>query len=158
MRRPLRPAALRRSDNVARRVSLAAPARLSGVVRLLAACTRGAAAVEFAIISVVLIMLLIGIVDFGRTLYIKNQISFLADRAVRSVMLHPDIDGAALAAELRDGFTAGNPDSLAVDVTSQSVDGTDYRIVTIGFPVALFVPNIGTDPISLSVSRRVPAG
>lgn len=125
-------------------------------VRLLAACTRGAAAVEFALVSGVLIMLLIGIIDLGRTLYIKNQISFLADRAARKILIDPDIPQATLETYLRDNFTAGDPDSLAFVPINQSVDGTTYRGVTINFPVTLFIPNIATDSIALSVSRSVP--
>lgn len=132
--------------------------RLPRPLRLLAACTRGAAAVEFAIISVVLIMLLIGIVELGRTLYIKNQISFLADRAARMILIDPNIPQAELESHLRDNFTAGSPDSLAFVPINESVDGTTYRGVTINFPVTLFIPNLGTDSIALSVSRRVPTG
>ena len=130
--------------------------RLPRPLRLLAACTRGAAAVEFAIVSGVLIMLLIGIVDLGRTLYIKNQISFLADRAARKILIDPDIPQAALETYLRDNFNAGNPDSLGFVPINQSVDGTTYRGLTINFPITLLIPNLVTDSIALSVSRRVP--
>jgi Flp pilus assembly protein TadG len=121
-------------------------------------CTRGAAAIEFAIISMVLIGLTIGIIDFGRTLYVKNQISSLADQAVRKVLIDPAIASATLESELREDFYAGDADSLSVDVTSESVGGISYRIVTVGFPMTLFVPGLSSDAISLSVTRRVPAG
>ena len=52
-------------------------------------CEAGTAAVEFAIISMVFISLCVGIVDFGRTLYVKNQLSFLADQATRTVLVNP---------------------------------------------------------------------
>lgn len=123
----------------------------------LAGCTRGAAAVEFAIISMALIMLLVGILDLGRTFYIYNEISYLSDRAVRSIMLNPDLDDATLETRLREGFMAGNRDSLVVSLTSEvSASGTNFRVVTVGFPVALLVPNIGDGLISLQVSRRAP--
>lgn len=122
------------------------------------ACTRGAAAVEFAIISMVLIALTIGIVDFGRTLYVKNQISSLADQAVRKVLIDPGIASATLESELREDFYAGDADNLSVGVSSETVDGISYRIVTVGFPMTLFVPGLSSDAISLSVTRRVPAG
>ena len=121
-------------------------------------CTRGAAAIEFAIISMVLIGLTIGIIDFGRTLYVKNQISSLADQAVRKVLIDPAIASATLESELREDFYAGDADSLSVDITSESVGGISYRIVTVGFPMTLFVPGLSSDAISLSVTRRVPAG
>ena len=120
-------------------------------------CTRGAAAVEFAIISMVLITLIIGTIDFGRTLYVKNQISALADKAVRSILINPSVSASTLESDLRDEFYAGNPDQLSLDVDSETVDGISYRVVTIGFPMTLFIPGLNSEAIALSVTRRVPA-
>jgi len=64
-------------------------------------CERGTAAVEFAIIALVLVSLLVAVVDFGRTLYVKNQLSYLADQATRMVLLNPAISDATLETELR---------------------------------------------------------
>lgn len=121
-------------------------------------CNRGAAAVEFAIVGTVLITLCIGTIDFGRTLYVKNQISALADQAARKILLEPNIAGATLEAELRDDFSAGNPSHLSVEVATETAGGTNYRVITVGFPMTLFVPGLSSDAISLSVTRRVPAG
>lgn len=121
-------------------------------------CTRGAAAVEFAIISVALIMLLIGIVELGRVLYVKNQISYLADRAVRQVLLQPDVSESKLAEDLRADFSAGDPAALTISVVAQSTATTDYRLIEVGFPVTLFIPFLESNSLSLSVTRRVPTG
>lgn len=120
--------------------------------------TCGTAAVEFAIISTVLIGLCIATIDFGRTLYVKNQISALADMAVRKVLINPLISGSTLESELRGDFFAGNPDDVSFSVSSETVDGIAYRIVTVGFPMTLFIPGLNSEAISLSVTRRVPAG
>lgn len=127
-------------------------------LRALAGCARGAAAVEFAIVASVLFALLIGTIDMGRTFYIENQISYLADQAVRRVLIDPDIGDDALIARLREDFFAGDPNDLTIAVTTESVGGTSYKVMTIGFPVTLFIPNLASDTISLSVTRRVPMG
>ena len=121
------------------------------------ACTRGSAAVEFAIVSGVLIMLLIGILDLGRALWVQNQISFLADQAVRRVLIDSEVSGAELEAELRDEFTAGDPRALSIEVVSEVADGTTYRVVSVEFPFAVLIPNLADRSISLGVTRRVPA-
>lgn len=126
--------------------------------RTLAACTRGTAAVEFALVSTILIGLLVGILDFGRTLYVKNQISYLADRAARSAMVNPDISDADLEALVRDNFTAGNPDRLTFRFATDSASGETYRVMTVGFPMTLFIPQLSSKALSLSVTRRAPAG
>ncbi len=121
-------------------------------------CTLGAAAVEFAIVSSVLIGLLIGTIDFGRTLYTKHQISSLADEAVRKVLINPGVSNATLESELRNDFFAGNPAALTVSATTETAGGLSYRVITIGFPMTLFIPGLNSDTVSLSVTRRVPAG
>ena len=128
------------------------------LARRFRACTRGAAAVEFAIVSTVLIGLLVATVDFGRTLFTQHQISSLADQAVRKVLLDPGISSATLESELRAAFSAGNPADLTVSATTETADGISYRVVTVGFPMMLFIPGLDSDTVSLSVTRRVPAG
>jgi TadE-like protein len=131
---------------------------MTGAGRSIRGCTRGAAAVEFAIISMVLIGLLVATIDFGRTLYVKNQISALADQAMRKVLIDPSISGDTLESELRDDFYAGDSAELTFDVDDETVDGIAYRVVTIGYPMTLFIPGLSSDAVSLSVTRRVPAG
>lgn len=131
---------------------------ISRLFRHAARCERGAAAVEFAIISMVLISLCVAIVDFGRTLYVKNQLSFLADQATRTVLLNPAVTNAVLEATLANDFTAGDPADLTVDVNNQTIGAADFRVITISYPVTLFIPNLASDTINLDVTRRVPAG
>jgi Flp pilus assembly protein TadG len=128
------------------------------LARCIRDCTLGAAAVEFAIVSGVLIALLIGTIDFGRTLLTQHQISSLADQAVRKVLLDPDVSGATLESELRAEFTAGDPGDLTVAVTTESAGSISYRVVTVGYPMTLFIPGLDSDVVSLSVTRRVPEG
>ena len=103
-------------------------------------------------------MLLLGILEFGRALYTQNQIAFLADQAVRRVLMDPDVSSTALESAMRDQFTAGNPESLAIEITSESAGSVTYRVVRIDFPFALLVPNIASNLLTLGVDRRVPTG
>lgn len=118
----------------------------------------GAAAIEFSIIGVVLIGLAIATVDFGRTLYVKNQLSWLADQAARKVLVDPTVTDSTLETELRADFTAGDPVDLTVDLSTATVNGTSYRVLVIDFPLTLFIPGLSSDVIDLNVTRRVPAG
>ena len=121
-------------------------------------CRRGAAAVEFAIVSVVFMMLLVAIVDFGRTLYIKNQLSFLADQTARAVLVNPNAQNAQLETDLRAGFTAGDVTDLVVTLNDEAVDGVTYKVLTLDYPVTLFIPNLASSVLDLEVVRRVPMG
>lgn len=121
-------------------------------------CERGVAAVEFAIVGVVLMTLLIGGIDMGRTFYVKNQLSFLADQAARQVLVDPDVADATLQADLAAQFSAGDTSLLSVAVTAQTVSGIDFRVIQIDYPMALFVPFLSFSTLALNVNRRVPVG
>ena len=121
-------------------------------------CDRGTAAIEFAIISMVLISVCVAIVDFGRTLYVKNQLSFLADQATRQVLLNPNVTNTALETELSGNFTAGDSADLSISVADEAVGGTNYRVITVSYPITLFIPNLASSNINLDVTRRVPTG
>ncbi len=131
---------------------------MAKMLRALKCDQRGTAAVEFSIISVVLVALLIGIVDFGRTLYVKNQMSFLADRAARSVLLDASIANTDLEATILAEFDAGNAVDLTVSITTETVQSETYRVVSITYPITLLIPDIVPDALVLSVTRRVPHG
>jgi len=130
---------------------------MSIVTRLLS-CQRGAAAIEFAIVSVVFLSLVVGTIDFGRTLYVKNQLSFLADQAVRKVLINPGISNTTLTDELRADFNAGVQADLGITVSDETIGGNAYRLVQITYPMTLFIPNLSNSALLLSVDRRVPSG
>lgn len=121
-------------------------------------CQRGVAAVEFAIVGTLLMVLLVGGIDMGRTFYVKNQLSYLADQATRQVLVNPDVTDATLQTALAADFTAGDASLLVVNVTPQTISGIDFRVISIDYPMALFVPFLNFSTLALNVNRRVPTG
>ena len=49
-------------------------------------CQSGAAAIEFAIIALVLVMVCLGVIELGRALFLRNELSFAADFAARKIL------------------------------------------------------------------------
>lgn len=121
-------------------------------------CDRGVAAIEFAIVSMVFISMVIGGIDMGRTFYVKNQLSHLADRASRTVLLDPDVSDATLTSFVQGEFTAGDANQIAVTVSTETSGGIDYRVIRIDYPMTLFIPNLTSNTFGLNVDRRVPVG
>ncbi len=124
--------------------------------RPLLSCERGTAAVEFAIVSVLLIVLIIGGIDAGRTFYVKNQLSFLADDVARRVLFDPYISEAQVASELASDFTAGDASQLSISLSYQAIANVDFRMIQIAYPMATFIPYLNTSSFTLTVNRRVP--
>lgn len=68
---------------------------------------RGAAAVEFALVAVLLIVLLLGIVEFGRFLYLYNTVQEVTRCAARQAVVHwtDQVDEIQRACVFREGST-----------------------------------------------------
>jgi Flp pilus assembly protein TadG len=123
--------------------------------RRLAADEGGGVAIEFAIVSMAFILVTLGIIEFGRALQARNEMAFAADFAARQIMIDPEIDEDAIEAAVAAKFDGHAPDTLVVDVTDETVDGEEFRVINMTYPMNLTIP--GTHAaLTLAVSRRVP--
>jgi Flp pilus assembly protein TadG len=134
-------------------------------VRRARRCQSGATAVEFAIVCLPLLLLAIGTVEFGRALYVRNNLAYAADVAARKVLIGqvPAASSeeealAKLDAAARDAFGSGERDLLQVSVSKETVDGLEFRILSIRYPFTMFIPGMNDGPIGLVVTRRIPTG
>src|SRR5688500_18536323 len=100
-------------------------------------CEKGGAAIEFAIVSLAVILLGLGTLEFGRALQMRNELSFAADVGVREVLRDDGISDDALKAKVRAAFRSPNPDLLAVTVGTETVDGVQFRTLAVTYPVTL---------------------
>lgn len=134
-----------------------------GSFRRLARSDSGAAAIEFAIIVWVLILVCLAVIEFGRGLHVRNELSFAGDRAARMILtrfsaeiLDP-IDEETLKDEVRDAFLGPKKELLEVSFANETADGIAFRTMLIQYPFSLLIPGL-SDTITLTVSRRVPIG
>ncbi|ACP21834.1 type IV pilus associated TadE family protein (plasmid) [Sinorhizobium fredii NGR234] len=125
----------------------------------------GATAVEFALVCFPLLLLVLGVIEFGRAFYVRNDMSYAADVAAREVLIGkiardaPDSEAQAkLASAVRDSFDSGDPARLEIAVTKQTVDGIDFRVLSIRYPLEFLLPGMTETSFSLALSRRIPIG
>lgn len=119
-------------------------------------CRSGATALEFAIVSLFLVLISIGVIDFGRGLYLRNEISYAADKGARTILLDNATSDSAVEEAIRQAFAGPEPDRLQVLFGSETVNGVTYRTVTIEYPLELKIPGFSDTAITLSVARRIP--
>lgn len=130
---------------------------------------RGAAAVEFAIILLPLLMLLLGIVEFGRVYSLQLRLQHAARDAARELALHHDdpdygaggslniVDLAndTLEAALGQDLVAGLSGSVIVPCNA----ATDRASVELSYQVQLAIPmpdNAGIAPFTVSAQALMP--
>ena len=116
----------------------------------------GAAAVEFALVGMVAIVLFLGIIEFGRGLYMRNEMSYAADLAARQILVNAAVANTDVETVLRDAITFGSSTDLQITFGTESVDGIDFRTLLIRYPVSLFIPGLTNGSFTLSVGRRIP--
>ena len=109
---------------------------------------RGVAAVEFALVLPLLVLLVAGIADFGRAYHLQTTLSGAAREGVRAMALRNDAGAARTAARaaagplaLSDGQISVSPGTGAcLSTTANTVTAT----VTISYSTTYLSPLIGT--------------
>ena len=121
-------------------------------------CENGAAAVEFALVGLISITLLLGIIEFGRGLYMRNEMSYAMDMAQRKILTNPTVANAAVESVIRNVITFETPARLLITFGTSTVNGLAFRTVLISYPVTLLIPRLMNGSFVLKIDRIVPLG
>ncbi|MEH6623317.1 MAG: TadE family protein [Dietzia maris] len=114
---------------------------------------RGAAAVEFALLLPILLLLVLGILEFGRAYHVQTTLSNAARDGVRVMALQDSVTAAVAAVE-----TSASPLDLSdADVTitptagcSSALTGAGLASVTIEYPFSLVSGFLPIDDLTLT--------
>jgi Flp pilus assembly protein TadG len=116
----------------------------------------GAVAIEFAIVSTIMITVMLGVVEFGRGLNVRNQLAQAADAGTRHLLVNSALPNADLEARLRAAFFAADPKDLSITLAEETVGDLKFRRIDMSYPFTPLVPNLLNSAITVSLSRRVP--
>lgn len=114
----------------------------------------GGVAIEFAIVSMALVLLSLGTLEFGRALEVRNQLAYVADIGAREILKDGGADAADVEAIVREAFNASSPELLQVQI--DPVDAEGFRTVSLSYPFVLLIPTLYSGAIMLNTSERVP--
>ena len=111
---------------------------------------RGVAAVEFALVAVVFFMILLGIMEFGRIMYVWNTAQEVTRRAAREAVVR-DFSAAEIAAIQRDSiFKSGTSGTVnlpaGVEIANTTVKIAYLAVDAGGNRVAITGGNMPADP------------
>jgi Flp pilus assembly protein TadG len=124
--------------------------------RRLRYCRAGSTSVEFAIICTMLVLVTFGVIELGRGLNVRNQLSQAADYGARKILINSQISDSALVSEIRSAFVATAPTLLQVTIGTETVGGLQFRTVTLSYPFTLLIPGVLSEVIDLRLARRIP--
>jgi Flp pilus assembly protein TadG len=117
----------------------------------------GATALEFALVSPILIMGLIGVFNIGYGVYCGGTVRNAVERSARSLILDPSTPAATIEANAMDMLVAVPVDDLDLTITTEQI-ATDVQVrrVTWTYDFLLSVPLMSDMPISMGSSLVVP--
>lgn len=117
---------------------------------------KGVTAIEFAITLPLLLLIVLGTMEFGRVLKARNEMSHALSRAVRVINLDSEQTAEDIATII-DTYLAGyGSDDLDVDVLSTTISGTDYMRISVGFPFHTIIPFSSVSTVTLDVDTLAP--
>jgi Flp pilus assembly protein TadG len=130
--------------------------RIVPPLRALGRSAEGAAILEFGIIAPVFILILFGVVEFGRLHWVRNSIEYAAEQTARWAIVNTaatDSQLKAHALEQFDGIAAGK---AVVLIDRDSANGLNFLTVTVTCDFEFLVDFVGLGTLPLRGETRVP--
>jgi Flp pilus assembly protein TadG len=116
---------------------------------------RGVSAVEFAFAMPVLIMMLIGVFEFGRLFWTWTTLQYAAEQTGRFAMSNPTATPAELTTYLKSKLPGVKSTSVAINVSPETVDGINYMVIVTRFNFS-FLSLLPINQVDLEGRSRVP--
>lgn len=122
------------------------------MLRRLIRCKRAATAVEFAILLPVLLAFILGIMEFGRAMWIKQSLQYAVENASRMAMVDSSMSNSAISSAVTANFpgTGGSP-VVVVSTSSTQVN------ISASYDFTFVVPDLlPFGPITLKAQSNLP--
>lgn len=127
-------------------------------LRRLARRHEGATAVEFALVAPVFLMMVLGIFEMGRALWIKAVMQFGLEEATRYALINTSAATATLETYAKSKMTGVFVSSaaLAVTATSSISGGVTYMSITASYNFTVLVPIVTIPNVTLQAKSKFP--
>lgn len=119
---------------------------------------KGAMAAEFAFVFPAFIVILLGIFEFGRALKVHNELENAASQASRMVMINDAVSNSVLETKIRTLLYDLVGTDLNVAMSTDTVDGQTYRVVSISYPHQISTAFVTPIDITMTATSRTPEG
>ena len=117
----------------------------------------GAAFIEFAIAGPIVILALIGCIEFGRYFWIRNTLEYAVEEAGRYAILNKTASSTDIQTQVRNKVMGVTPSSISVAVVDATGSNVTYRTITATSPnISLVGGILPVLSLKLSAQTRVP--
>jgi hypothetical protein len=117
--------------------------------------TAGAAAIELALVLLVLLLCVLGLFEFGRALWLRATLSYAVQAAARCAQTNASLCGSTAQIQ---SFAAGAAPGLGLDPTQFTVTAPGCGIqVSVSMPFRFAVPWLSPSAMQLSAQACYPS-
>ncbi|MBL4615598.1 MAG: pilus assembly protein [Magnetovibrio sp.] len=118
---------------------------------------RGAAtAVEVAMLAPVLILMIFGVIESGRALWVLNTIQRAAESTTRYAAVNSSATDSTLQTQAQTQAVGLNTSNYTVTITHDTTGGVNFVTVSVDYQFTVAVDIIGWGTIGLSGRSRAP--
>lgn len=118
-------------------------------LRRLSGATSGAAGVEFAMISVVLIVTVVGAIEIGRAVGVAHTLERATQEAARYA--YTGATDAEIEAKVVENLTGIDSTAVTRSIALETVDGATYKTIQASYVFQSVLPVV---PINGTITRR----
>jgi Flp pilus assembly protein TadG len=117
---------------------------------------RGATAVEFAMILPAFVMLLFGIFEFSRLIFVSSSVQWATDRAARLAVLNPEVTVGVIESEIRENLKMANDPNIEVSLTTTSIGTVEIIHVTTHYEHYVSAPFVPSFTVAFDFETVIP--
>jgi Flp pilus assembly protein TadG len=115
----------------------------------------GATAVEFALVATPLLLLILGVLDFGRLYWSRNQLEFAAEEAGRYAMANHSATMTEITNYAKSRLAGLDPSAVTATAATDTADGITFVTVALSYQFQ-FIPFVTYVTPTLTGRSRVP--
>jgi Flp pilus assembly protein TadG len=123
------------------------------MIRPLITCRQGSVTVEFAFMLPLLLALMLGVMEFGRALWIKQTLQYAAETAARTALADTTLSNASITKAVTDNLVGLNGVTPEVTVTATSTQINISISYSFYFLTPKLLPSM---PIILTAQSKTP--
>jgi len=116
---------------------------------------RGSVILQVGIALPVMIFAIIGLLEFGRVLWMRSTLQFAAEEAARRAMISTTWTPDSLVALLRSRIVGVRPEAVQVAVVPETVNGVAFVAIAASLPQNL-ISYLGINLVTVRGYARVP--
>jgi len=118
-----------------------------------AACEAGTSAVEFALVAPVMIMLLLGIMQFGWMQHRLSSVRSAMERANRALLINPELTQAAAQAIVTNHLDATANTDVTITLTTETIAAGKVARLTALYVAEFGIPGLASFVVPYRINK-----